>query len=136
MGRFLSSFGTHFGRRHAMAAMISLVCALQPLGAAANSSLTAKAAQLAEILGAVHHLRDICGTNEGQLWRNKMIEMIGVLEPSDQDRQKLVKNFNDAYYRYKNAYPACTAAAARQSDKLMQDGQRIAEELAASGHGR
>lgn len=136
MGRFLSRFGTYCGRRHMLAALIAFALALPPLGAAASAALPAKAVQLAEILGAVHHLRDVCGTNEGQLWRNKMIEMIGVLGPSDADRQRLVKNFNDAYYRYKNAYPSCTAAAARQSDKLMQDGQRIAEELAASGYGR
>lgn len=136
MGRFLSRFGTYCGRRHVMAALITLALALPVPASAANAALPAKAAQLAEILGAVHHLRDVCGTNEGQLWRNKMIEMIGVLGPSEADRQKLVKNFNDSYYRYKNSYPACTATAARQSDKLMQDGQKIAEELAASGYGR
>ncbi|MDX5366539.1 MAG: TIGR02301 family protein [Alphaproteobacteria bacterium] len=117
-----------------MAALIALV--LLQTATAAMAALPARAVQLAEILGAVHHLRDVCGTNEGQLWRNKMIEMLGVLEPTDTERQQLVKNFNDSYYRYKNTYPACTATAARQSDKLMQDGQRLAEELAASGLGR
>ncbi len=134
MARILSRFGTFFSRRQLMAAIGVMV--LLHSGTAVNAALPARAVQLAEILGAVHHLRDVCGTNEGQLWRNKMIEMLGVLAPSDAERQQLVKNFNDSYYRYKNAYPACSATAARQSDKLMQDGQRLAEELAASGHGR
>lgn len=136
MGQFLSRIGTYLGTGHIKAVPIALVLILPPLGATASAALPPKAIQLAEILGAIHHLRDICGTNEGQLWRNKMIEMIGVLEPSDADRQRLVKNFNDSFYRYKNTYPGCTATASRQSDKLMQDGQRLAEELAASGHGR
>lgn len=134
MGQYLSRFGTYCGCRPLMAALIALV--LLQTATAAMAALPARAVQLAEILGAVHHLRDVCGTNEGQLWRNKMIEMLGVLEPTDTERQQLVKNFNDSYYRYKNTYPACTATAARQSDKLMQDGQRLAEELAASGLGR
>jgi uncharacterized protein (TIGR02301 family) len=134
MARILSRFGTFFSRRQLMAAIGVMV--LLHSGTAVNAALPERAVQLAEILGAVHHLRDVCGTNEGQLWRNKMIEMLGVLAPSDAERQQLVKNFNDSYYRYKNAYPACSATAARQSDKLMQDGQRLAEELAASGHGR
>lgn len=136
MGRFLSRFGTYCGYRQVRTVLLALLLAMTPVAAAANAALPAKAAQLAEILGALHHLRDVCGTNEGQLWRNKMIEMIGALGPSEADRQNLVKNFNDSFYRYKNAYRACSAAAARQSDKLMQDGQRIAEELAANGYGR
>ena len=136
MGRFLSIIGTYIGVGRIGAGLIAMALVAPPAGAMASTALPAKAIQLAEILGAIHHLRDICGTNEGQLWRNKMIEMIGVLEPSDADRQRLVKNFNDSFYRYKNAYPGCTATASRQSDRLMQDGQRLAEELAASGHGR
>ena len=136
MGRFLSRFGTYCGHRHMLAALIAFTLALPPLGAAANAARPANALQLAENLGAGPPLGAGCGPNEGPRGRNKMIEMIGVLGPSEADRQRLVKNFNDAYYRYKNAYPSCTAAAVRQSDKLMQDGQRIAEELAASGYGR
>ena len=131
----MSRFGTFSGLRLIKAGLLVLVLALPAPGAAANAALPAKAVHLAEILGAVHHLRDICGANEGQLWRNKMIEMIGVLAPSDADRQRLVKSFNDSFYRYRNTYPACTSTAARQGDKLMQDGRRLAEELASSGLG-
>ncbi|MBX3505754.1 MAG: TIGR02301 family protein [Parvibaculum sp.] len=131
MGRSLSIFGTC--RARIAAGLFALALALPSPVAAA---FPPKAVQLAEILGAVHHIRDICGANEGQLWRNKMIEMIAVLGPTEAERQRLVKHFNDSYYRYRNAYPKCTATAAGQSDKLMQDGQKIAEELAASGYGR
>ena len=32
--------------------------------------------RLAEILGALHYLRGICGANEGQKWRNEMQALI------------------------------------------------------------
>ena len=139
MGRGLSRFGTATARHHAAAALVAFALAMLPAPPAhanISASVPAKAVQLAEILGAVHHLRALCDTNEGQLWRNKMIEMIDRLKPDEASRQRLVKHFNDAYYRYRNTYPACTVTAARQSDRLMQDGQRLSEELAAQGYGR
>jgi uncharacterized protein (TIGR02301 family) len=30
--------------------------------------------RLAEILGTLHYLRGICGTNEGGKWRNEMLQ--------------------------------------------------------------
>lgn len=135
MGRGLSRFGTTKARHHAAVALVAFALAMLP-SPAAHASFPAKAVQLAEILGAVHHLRALCDTNEGQIWRNKMIEMIERLKPDEAGRQRLVKHFNDAYYRYRNTYPACTVTAARQSDRLMQDGQRLSEELAAQGYGR
>ncbi len=135
MGRGLSRFGTTKARHHTAAALVAFALAMLP-APAAHASFPAKAVQLADILGAVHHLRALCDTNEGQIWRNKMIEMIERLKPDEAGRQRLVKHFNDAYYRYRNTYPACTVTAARQSDRLMQDGQRLSEELAAQGYGR
>jgi uncharacterized protein (TIGR02301 family) len=128
MGQGLSRFGTEKARHHAAAALVAFALAMLP-APAAHASFPAKAAQLAEILA-------LCDTNEGQLWRNKMIEMIDRLKPDEAGRQRLVKHFNDAYYRYRNTYPACTVTAARQADRLMQDGQRLSEELAAQGYGR
>ena len=134
----MSGFGTKRPTRWQWGACAALTAALllaTPTPAAAQK-LPAEMFRLAEVLGAVHHLRTICGTREGQLWRNKMIEMMGAVRPSETERQALIKHFNDAYYRSRNAYPHCTNTAATHSDKLMQDGQRLAEELAASGLGR
>jgi uncharacterized protein (TIGR02301 family) len=32
--------------------------------------------RLSEILGAVHYLRALCGTEEGQVWRNQMRDLV------------------------------------------------------------
>ena len=32
--------------------------------------------RLSEILGAVHYLRELCGGNDGQLWRERMKELM------------------------------------------------------------
>lgn len=133
MVQVMSRFGTYAGvRRLALSLAVALAFVAAPLPHARAYALPGTVMQLAEVLGAVHHLRTLCGTNEGQLWRNKMIEMMGAIDPSEMERKALIKRFNDAYYRYRNAYPNCTGTAAGQSDKLMQDGQRLAAELAAN----
>src|SRR5215472_12049247 len=38
--------------------------------------------RLAEILGALHYLRNICGANEGQKWRNEMQSLVDAEAPS------------------------------------------------------
>lgn len=136
MTQDLSRFGTiKTKRRRLLPLVLAAAVATLPFFSVRAEALPGGITQLAEVLGAVHHLRALCGTNEGQLWRNKMIEMMGAVSLSETERQALIKHFNDAYYRYRNAYPNCTTTAATQADTLMRDGQRLSEELAASGHG-
>ncbi|MDP1626818.1 TIGR02301 family protein [Parvibaculum sp.] len=140
MEQGLSIFDTYGFMRRRKRAVCALLAALMlaaaPLPHARALALPGTMLQLAEVLGAVHHLRTLCGTNEGPLWRNKMIEMMSVANPSETERQQLIQRFNDAYHRYQDAYRNCTAKAASQSDKLMLDGQRLADELASGSYGR
>jgi uncharacterized protein (TIGR02301 family) len=134
----MSRFGTQDQgkwKRRAGAALTAVLLAMPPAPAAAQT-LPAEMFRLAEVLGAVHHLRTVCGTREGQLWRNKMIEMLGAIDPSDTDRKEMIARFNDAFHNTRNRYSACSRSAAGQSDKLFEEGQRIARDLAAKGYGR
>ena len=42
--------------------------------------------RLAEILGALHYLRALCGANEGQKWRDEMQALIDAEAPSGDRR--------------------------------------------------
>ena len=50
--------------------------------------------RLSEILGALHHLRPLCGAAEGQLWRQKMGALLTAQDPSPDDRRRLIERFN------------------------------------------
>ncbi|HUD49987.1 TIGR02301 family protein [Parvibaculum sp.] len=89
-------------------------------------------ARLAEILGAAHHLRGICGTNEGALWRDKMIEMLDAMAPDPVRRQVLIAHFNEAYHRAGRQYPRCTSAAATEINTLFDEGRILAARLAGT----
>lgn len=86
--------------------------------------------RLAEILGTAHHLRDICGANEGPLWRNKMIDLLNAAEPDAVRRQILISHFNDAYHRALAQYPTCTPAAAVEVSALFEEGRALSARLA------
>ena len=67
--------------------------------------------RLSEILGAVHYLRELCGADEGQLWRDEM--------------QKLVKGFNKGYRGYRRTYRSCTEPAQQAVERFMEEGEQI-----------
>ena len=65
-----------------MRKLLILVSMLVLLGAQPLRAVEASApydgdlVRLAEILGALHYLRNVCGANEGQKWRNQMQALI------------------------------------------------------------
>ena len=50
--------------------------------------------RLAEILGALHYLRGICGSNEGAKWRTEMQALIDAETPSGDRRARMIAGFN------------------------------------------
>ena len=50
--------------------------------------------RLAEILGTLHYLRGVCGTNEGQKWRAEMQALVDAETPSGERRSRMIASFN------------------------------------------
>src|SRR5882724_3535379 len=67
--------------------------------------------RLSEVLGAVHYLRELCGANDGQLWRERMKELMDAEGSSALRRAKLTRSFNNGYRSYSRTYNSCTASA-------------------------
>ena len=88
-----------------------------------------KLARLAEILGAVHYLRELCGNSDGQLWRDRMREIVESEGSSPLRRAKLTKSFNDGYRSYSRTYQACTPTAQVAIDRFLAEGAQLADTL-------
>ena len=86
--------------------------------------------RLAEILGAFHHLREICGAGDGQLWRDQMIRLLRAESPTAAHRARLVRSFNQGYRGYRRTYTSCTQAASLQVSRYIREGADIAQSLA------
>lgn len=89
-----------------------------------------KLLRLTEILGAVHYLRELCGAQEGQLWRNQMREILKNEGSTAVRRAKLVNSFNDGYRGYRRTYRTCTSSATLAITRFSTEGAQIAVALA------
>ena len=94
----------------------------------------AKLLRLAEILGAVHYLRELCGAQEGQLWRDQMKEIVRNEGSTAVRRAKLVNSFNGGYRGYRRTYRGCTSSATLAITRFSVEGAQIAAALAKPSH--
>ena len=85
-----------------------------------------------EVLGAVHSLRELCGANDGQIWRERMRELMDAEGSSALRRAKLTHSFNNGYRSYSRTYNSCTASAQTAIARFLAEGADIAEALTKS----
>jgi uncharacterized protein (TIGR02301 family) len=87
--------------------------------------------RLAEILGSLHYLRGICGSNEGNKWRNEMQAIMDAEAPSGQRRSQMIAHFNRGYRTYQQSYRTCTPSADLAIRRYLEEGSKIAREVTA-----
>jgi uncharacterized protein (TIGR02301 family) len=134
-----------YGSRVCFAALVGLVlagAACEPTwqsawaqGAAGGTSSDAKPyddklMRLTEILGAVHYLRELCGSNDGQKWRDSMKELMDTEGSSALRRARLTRSFNNGYRAYSRTYNACSPSAQTAITRFLAEGAEIADSLA------
>jgi uncharacterized protein (TIGR02301 family) len=91
-----------------------------------------KLMRLAEIMGAVHYLRELCSANEGQLWRERMKELLDAEGSSALRRARLTRSFNQGYRSYNRTYVTCTPSAQNAVSRFLDEGLQISEGLVKS----
>ena len=105
----------------------------QPKPAAADKRhYDAQLFRLAEILGTLHYLRELCGANEGQVWREHMRELTASEGTSALRRAKLVESFNRGYRDYSRTYRTCTQPAIVAIQRYMEQASAITDGLIAN----
>ena len=87
--------------------------------------------RLAEILGALHYLRAVCKSDEGQKWRDQMQALIDAEAPGGERRRKIVASFNRGYRGFQQTYRTCTPAADLAIRRYLEEGAKISREITA-----
>jgi uncharacterized protein (TIGR02301 family) len=88
-----------------------------------------KLMRLAEILGAMHYLRELCSANEGSMWRDKMKELLDAEGATALRKARLTRSFNQGYRSYRRTYVSCTPTAQTSISRFMAEGVQISEGL-------
>src|SRR5205823_3416473 len=119
-------------RRLAISALLALAAMTAPARAQSPAApFDANLQRLAEIMGALHYLRGICGANEGQKWRNEVQALIDAESPNGDRRTRMVAAFNRGYRGFQQTYRTCTPAADLVIRRYLEEGSKIARDVTA-----
>lgn len=88
--------------------------------------------RIAEILGAVHYLRELCSANEGQYWRDRMRDLMEAEGSSALRRARLTRSFNQGYRSYSRTYNTCSPSAQTAITRFLSEGTQLSEGLIKS----
>jgi uncharacterized protein (TIGR02301 family) len=108
------------------------VPASSPAAALEGKPYDDKLMRLAEILGAVHYLRELCGANEGQLWRDRMRELMEAEGSSALRKARLTRSFNQGYRSYSRTYNTCSPSAQTAINRFLTEGAQLSDGLLKS----
>ena len=87
--------------------------------------------RMAEILGSVHYLRNLCNGREEE-WRQLMSAMLADETKNEPKRAaKLTAGFNRGYRAFASTYTKCTAQAIAAEAKYRAEGATLATEITA-----
>jgi uncharacterized protein (TIGR02301 family) len=115
-----------------LAILIAVFCLCAPVHAEdAAAPFDGDLQRLAEILGTLHYLRGICGSNEGGKWRNQMQALIDAETPSGDRRARMIAGFNRGYNGFQQTYRTCTPAALVAIRRYIDEGAKISRDLTA-----
>jgi len=118
-------------KRLVAAITVALLIAVSPARAQSAAPFDGDLQRLAEILGALHYLRTLCGSNEGQKWREQMEALVDAEVPAGERRQRMVASFNRGYRGFQQTYRSCTPAADIAIRRYLDEGARIARDITA-----
>lgn len=112
-----------------IAVAVSLLVAQPMHSLAAEAPFEPQLLRLAEVLGSLHFLRNLCG-EESDEWREKMEQLIRA-EAADEARQaRFVAHFNRGYQAFETSYRSCTPSAVEAISRYMREGERISRDVA------
>lgn len=85
--------------------------------------------RLAEIMGALTYLRELCAAPDGEQWRARMTAIIDAEAVSTARRQKLAGAYNRGFRGYEITYRNCTANAQAIIGRYLDEGARLAHDI-------
>ena len=114
---------------------LAIAVAAAPLAAAPAVAASAEAPfeqplmRLAEVLGSLHYLRNLCG-EAGNQWRNEMEQLLASENPQAERRTRFVASFNRGYRSFDGVYVTCTASATEAISRYMKEGEALSRDIA------
>ncbi|MEP9388906.1 TIGR02301 family protein [Mesorhizobium sp. KR9-304] len=114
-----------------MAALVLIApLALSRPAAALDAPYEAGLLRIAEVMGSLHFLRNLCG-DKGNQWRSTMERLLAAENPVPERRARFIASFNRGYRSFESTYTKCTASATEAISRYTIEGENLARDLAA-----
>ena len=86
--------------------------------------------RLAEVMGALAYLRDLCGARDADAYRAKMAGLLEAEAKSDARKEALAGAYNRGFGEYGLFYRSCTPAAEEIITRFLDETARISADVA------
>lgn len=86
--------------------------------------------RIAEILGALHYLRPLCGAKDQNQWRDEMQALLTAEQAPAARRDRMIASFNRSYNAYEQTYRSCTPSADLAIKRFVEEGAKLSREVA------
>ncbi|KQZ94259.1 hypothetical protein ASD64_05205 [Mesorhizobium sp. Root157] len=86
--------------------------------------------RLAEVLGSLHFLRNLCG-EKGDDWRGQMEKLLESENPDSERRARFIASFNRGYRSFSESYKRCTPSATEAINRYMKEGEALTRDIAS-----
>lgn len=88
--------------------------------------------RLAEVLGSVHYLRNLCVKEPEDVWRRSMQALIDKETANEEKRrERMTAAFNRGYRTFASVYTTCTQPAIVAEQRYRAEGATLASEIVA-----
>jgi uncharacterized protein (TIGR02301 family) len=113
----------------AMAVAAAPVAVTPVVAASAEAPFEQPLMRLAEVLGSLHYLRNLCGES-GNQWRGEMEQLLASENPQAERRARFVASFNRGYRSFDGVYVTCTPSATEAISRYMKEGEALTRDIA------
>jgi uncharacterized protein (TIGR02301 family) len=86
--------------------------------------------RLAEILGALSYLRDLCGEKDGDKWRENMRALMEAEAKTQARKERLAGAFNRGFRGYEVLHRSCTSNAQVIIERMLDEGTKLSDDVA------
>jgi uncharacterized protein (TIGR02301 family) len=86
--------------------------------------------RLAELMGALSYLRDLCGAHDAEAFHAKMASLLEVEARSETRKESLAGAYNNGFRGYELSYRVCTPAAREIIARFLDEAAKISTDVA------
>lgn len=88
-----------------------------------------KLLRLAEVLGSIHYLRNLCDAGDGSKWRDTMSRILEAEQPGPKRKAQLIARFNRGYRAFDETHGTCSGSAIEAANRYVAEGAQLASQI-------